>query len=410
MSNIETIGTKIDNIDVTISYHIIELFSAGLYSSPNKAFEELVCNSYDAFADKVGVYVAPDLKVNNACIWICDNGESMDQEGLKELWKIGESAKRTEDRDAKRLQVGRFGIGKLATYILANNLSYICKKDNRYLAVTMDYTVIKDAKGKLKLDEREIIENDAQKLLSSYTTVNSVKMLPFQLFGTEAPPSWTFSILTNLKPKAAEITEGRLKWVLRTALPLSPGFQLFYNGSIIESSKIAKPIRKKWIIGKDDSTLESLKNASPGIVDDTYYIDFQNLKGVHGEFELYEDSLVDGSKSSGLGRSHGIFLIVRGRLVNLDDPLLGMEAFSHGAFNRSRIIVHADELDDNLTSTRESIKESDPLRQLKEYLQKKFNNEVRKFHFDEENRRERDQSISYRLSQTSLTLSKLPLY
>ena len=48
-------GKKIDDIHVTLSYRIIELFSAGLYSSPNKAFEELVCNSYDAHASKVGV-------------------------------------------------------------------------------------------------------------------------------------------------------------------------------------------------------------------------------------------------------------------------------------------------------------------------------------------------------------------
>ena len=54
---------KIDDIEVSISYKIIELFSAGLYSSPNKAFEELVCNSYDAFASKVSVYVPSDLTV-----------------------------------------------------------------------------------------------------------------------------------------------------------------------------------------------------------------------------------------------------------------------------------------------------------------------------------------------------------
>ena len=91
---------------------------------------------------------------------------------------------------------------------------------------------------------------------------------------------------------------------------------------------------------------------------------------MNGEFILYEDSLVEG-KSAELGRSHGIFLSIRGRLINLDDPLLGMEAFSHGAFNRSRIIVNADELDSNLTSTREAVKESLPFRQLKEYIKKK---------------------------------------
>ena len=45
-------------------------------------------------------------------------------------------------------------------------------------------------------------------------------------------------------------------------------------------------------------------------------------------------------------------------------------------------IVNADELDANLTSTRESIKESQPLRQLIEYLKKKFNNEIRKYIID----------------------------
>lgn len=55
--NFESIGKKIDDIDVTISSRIIELFSAGLYSSPNKAFEELICNSYDAFASKVAVLI-----------------------------------------------------------------------------------------------------------------------------------------------------------------------------------------------------------------------------------------------------------------------------------------------------------------------------------------------------------------
>ena len=76
--DISTIGTKIDDIPVEISYKIIQLFSAGLYSSPNKAFEELVCNSYDAFADIVSVYIPNDLSAEGAFIWVCDNGEGLD--------------------------------------------------------------------------------------------------------------------------------------------------------------------------------------------------------------------------------------------------------------------------------------------------------------------------------------------
>ncbi len=107
---------------------------------------------------------------------------------------------------------------------------------------------------------------------------------------------------------------------------------------------------------------------------------------MHGICELFEDSLVEG-KSSELGRSHGIFLMVRNRLINLDDPLLGMDAFS-GFINRTRITIYADELDQNIASTREIIKESKPFSELKEYIKKKkFNNEIRKIYLKKRNKR-----------------------
>jgi hypothetical protein len=48
-------GTSTDTIDVRLSYKIVELFSEGLYASPNKAIEELVANSFDAGAQRVQV-------------------------------------------------------------------------------------------------------------------------------------------------------------------------------------------------------------------------------------------------------------------------------------------------------------------------------------------------------------------
>ena len=408
--DISTIGTKIDDIPVEISYKIIKLFSAGLYSSPNKAFEELVCNSYDAFADKVCVYLPNDLSAEGAFIWVCDNGEGLDTNELKVLWRIGESSKRIDvSRDKKRLQIGQFGIGKLATYVLARKLTYISKKSGRYILATMDYDKIHESMDKLQLDEREIDEVTAIKLLSLYTSPYNGGKMEFNLFGNDAVLSWTFSLLTDLRPKVQEISEGRLKWILRTALPLNPQFNLFYNGQRIESSKIDVPILKEWIVGKDDKTAETFKNTTCKEQNGEYMVDFENLKGVSGKFILYKDSLISG-KSSGLGRSHGIFLNIRGRLINLDDPLLGMEAFSHGAFNRTRIIINADELDNNLTSTREAVKDSVPYRQLRDYIKRKFNSEVRAYYFDEENREADKRTISYRLSQTSYTTSKRPIY
>ena len=93
-----------------------------------------------------------------------------------------------------------------------------------------------------------------------------------------------------------------------------------------------------------------------------------------------------------------LFVNVIARIINLEDALLGMDAFSHGAFNRCRIIVNADELDKNLTSTREAVKDSQPFSQLKEYIKKKFNNEVRKYYFDQQLQMEEKKSVSSRMA------------
>jgi len=164
--NLDSVGTKIDDIPVTISYKIIELFSAGLYSSPNKAFEELVSNSYDAGAKKVSVYVPMDKTLPNSILWVADNGASMDKDGLKQFWKIGESQKR-QIVLAERLPIGKFGIGKLATYILSNKLTLICKaNDGKYYAVTMNYLSINkesSASDTILLDEKELTLAEVKK-------------------------------------------------------------------------------------------------------------------------------------------------------------------------------------------------------------------------------------------------------
>ena len=116
-----TSGKEIASIDVRISYRIIQLFSEGLYSSPNKAVEELVSNSFDAGASNVHVIIGPDLRAEGAAIVVIDDGVGMDARGLREHWLIGVSTKRDPNRQLPkgRPQIGKFGIGKLATYVLA---------------------------------------------------------------------------------------------------------------------------------------------------------------------------------------------------------------------------------------------------------------------------------------------------
>jgi hypothetical protein len=73
-----TTGTKTSNIDVRLSYKIVELFSEGLYASPNKAVEELVANSFDAGAQRVAVFLPADFHEQGATIGVLDDGDEVE--------------------------------------------------------------------------------------------------------------------------------------------------------------------------------------------------------------------------------------------------------------------------------------------------------------------------------------------
>ena len=406
-----TTGTVTGQIDVELSYRIIELFSGGLYSSPNKAFEELVTNSYDADASIVGVGIPTDI-VNDDFLWVLDNGSGMDSAGLSELWRIGESSKRTSENKAKRMQVGRFGIGKLATFILASRLTYVSKKNGKYRAVTMDFSKLNTMSNRAEevtLEERTLTPQQANLLVEQFVKNKGVDIAPFELFGAQAAKSWTFSLMTMLKPRAHQIKAGRLQWVLSTALPLNPAFQLFFNGTKLESSKVAAQVDKKWIFGKNDKVAEQGSNYEVWKERGKTGVSLPNLPKVHGEMVLYKETLAKG-KSEYLSRSHGIFLMVRNRLINLDEPLLpGMGPFAHGAFNKMRIVVHADELDGLITSTRESIKEAPAYTDLKQYLTRKIN-ELHRYWLKKREDKTNLQDVSYKLSGASYSLTRAPLF
>jgi HSP90 family molecular chaperone len=112
-------------IQVSLSNELVGLLSDQLYQSPVKAIEELVVNSYDADAKECRIFVPSPDDLTMDYIVIYDDGIGMDQEGLTNLWRIGRSNKRDEEieRRRSRKQIGRFGIGKLATYAVANLLT-----------------------------------------------------------------------------------------------------------------------------------------------------------------------------------------------------------------------------------------------------------------------------------------------
>src|ERR1044072_1336241 len=160
-------------IPVELSARFLEHFSEQLYSSPQKAFEELISNGWDAGADYVDVRISPDLKPETATMCVLDNGTSMDAEGLRQLWRIAFSPKQVLTEQFGRPMIGQFRIGKLATYVLANKLTYICKAaDGVIRRVTMDYgDVWKKSTDKLiseiKLTVYEVEESEIEAALEN---------------------------------------------------------------------------------------------------------------------------------------------------------------------------------------------------------------------------------------------------
>lgn len=384
-----TSGKETAKIPVRISYRIIQLFSEGLYASPNKAVEELVSNAFDAGATNVHVILSPDRTTPDAFITVVDDGTGMDPTGLHQHWRIGESNKRDLKKPPKgRKQIGKFGIGKLATYVLATHLTHICKVGGKFYATTMNYNEIPEGEGGgihtekvIKLPLRELTEQEAKDALATVLTGTKPGYEAIKLFGKGAAPTWTVAIMSGLKDMAREIKKGQLSWVLRTAMPLRDDFKLFLDGDHLPPSKAStKPIQQ-WVLGKD---IKKLDKPAPDDLEVTtdekaeaehrFGLTHPELGRITGYVEVYEDSLTLG-KSADIDRSHGFFVYALGRLINVNDPegLFGLQPLHHGTWARFRMVAHIDQLDKELRSSRESLREGKLVNIARSVLHAAFN-------------------------------------
>jgi len=420
-----TVGQETDSIHVRLSYRIIELFSEGLYASPNKAIEELVANSFDAGARKVQVLLSSNLHDQDATIVVIDDGEGMGVAGLKQHWLVGVSNKRQLGKLPRgRQQIGQFGIGKLATYVLADRLSHISKSGGKYYATSMDYRAIDrrvekevEPKMPIKIPLRELTEGEAKEALKPWTDTTAFKASGMSLFGKGAPGTWTVAIMSSLKDKVHEIKLGHLEWVLRTALPLRDDFSIAFNGTRLVSSKQGKGLVKKWILGKDITALPKPAPKEIAVSEDKtvpaddgqhYGLEVAGLGRITGYAEAYKDLLT--GKSDEIGRSYGFFVYIFGRLINVDDGHFGIppDELRHGTFGRFRLVINIDSLDRDLRSNRESIRTGPLLITAQNVLRAIFNfaRPTIETHEDEEQPGEK---LARKLAATPASLSRMPI-
>ena len=380
-------------LPVTLSPELIGLLSEQLYRSPSKAIEELVVNAFDAEADEARIFVAgPGSGARFIAVY--DDGVGMNYEGLADLWKVGRPKVRDEgvlDRK-QRKQIGKFGIGKLATYAVANRVTYVTKTDDQLLGVTIDYrdfTSNPDSTTTaVRLDVRSVDDTDA--LRSDGTFRTALESVGLDQADLADQSTWTIVILEDLKDKARTMGLGRLRWVLRTAMPLNPGFRLFLNGEEVESSKEDHEIMVEFKVGNLPTLrLDALKKRTgqEWTAKDGSLFAETFPSGISGEATVTLQTLR--GKSADLIRSEGFFVYVRGRLVNEEDARFGLHELSHATLNRFRAEIHADDLDAVITANRESMEDSRIYHDAQAVLNEIFN-EARQQYEDRAEDKERE--------------------
>src|SRR5438552_1061958 len=87
----------------------------------------------------------------------------------------------------------------------------------------------------IKLALRELTEKEAEAAVSEWTEGKDEAHKALKLFGKGAAATWTVAVMSELKPLAKELSQGKLRWVLETAMPLGDDFRLYLNGERVVS-------------------------------------------------------------------------------------------------------------------------------------------------------------------------------
>jgi hypothetical protein len=377
--DVETLSTETKAVQVLVSYEVVKLFSEQLYASPVKAIEELVVNGWDAEASLCSVYV--DVDGERPLIAVFDDGKGMTLQQLETLWHIGVSNKLKIV--AKRKQIGKFGIGKLASYAVARRATYISRTIEGIHTVSIDFQAFADATDSfgvakpVTLTLRRIDDLKTLAKSRAFKAASAVLATKPDKQELEKIPSWTLVVLEDLKEKAQQLKTGRLRWVLQTAMPLESDFSLYLNGEAVQSSKSLYTKLVSFNVGQLEAerladlcavTGETWTRTGDALTSPSF------PSGITGEAFVTKESLyAQGGKSEDLGRSHGFFVRVHNRLINETDPLFGARPLSFSTWYRFAAVVEASDLNRFITASRDDIEQTEIKAKLRHLLLALFN-------------------------------------
>ena len=180
--------------------------------------------------------------------------------------------------------------------------------------------------------------------------------------------TWTLAVIDQLRD--VSIPAGRLGYILAHGMPLRPDFRLFVNEQEIES-RLGLGALEEWSFATEEirTSVESVWKEAQAAVESRRRVDgelewapnfdhcrFPALGTVTVEVRTFTNSLFRRGDDD-RPRSYGFFVMVRGRLINPDDPLLLLSDPSFATFYRAQFVIHADGLDADLLADRERIRD-----------------------------------------------------
>ena len=188
------------------------------------------------------------------------------------MWQIARSPKDEnygKDRvnqaeGRRRAMIGKFGIGKLASYAVGHRISHVCRTaDGRYLTVSVNYRLFA-AQDQAQDDNAGAEAPSTEDRTPAFSEVDPSAIPPDpsrtpirELDATQAEamvrellptgnavevmlkqPHWTLAVIDDLKD--VSLYPGRLMWVLGNGMPLRPDFQVFVEDKPVTTRLASK--------------------------------------------------------------------------------------------------------------------------------------------------------------------------
>jgi hypothetical protein len=395
-------ATDEGNVPVDISYDIIRQFSAQLYTTPRKAIEELICNSYDAGASDCHVVLA---KTARDPLLVLDNGKSMDFQGICDLWQVARSPKVASGGKPRiangRMQIGKFGVGKLAAFALGERLTHVTCVKGAVRIISVGQRQIKDrASGKAPVFRVYRLSLDkAKKLLTPFFT-----NLPKPWDNGWA--TWTLAMVEEIDPggMGGALKVGILRRMVKTALPVSAKFKVFLEGELIPPRMIDpsnidvivdvidEKYRKQLSDNLHDYWAQKLDESPEDVAASRYTLKVDQVPNPEDTSKKVKALIVPGlgavvgkaistktalttEKLEERGYSDNGFAVMSyGKLINPEDPLFGVTQRSHKYWSRFLAQVEMPGLDKVLLVQRNAVSEISPEAQIaREVLRTLFN-------------------------------------